>query len=148
MLNNKTTNLNEAFETNSHHFESKLWLIKSRSLDRPEVEGWSDCVCFYFTWAEGPNLGLWCPEEVKKKKFKKNNNTFWFVLGQTFYICKSPYDILESHWALIGMQYTSFWFNREKPLVWLWNVPLESVMKHNHNYEDKVRWIPLIWVWA
>lgn len=68
MLNNKTTNLNEAFETNSHHFESKLWLIKSRSLDRPEGEGWSDCVCFFFTWAEGPNLGLRYPEEVKKKK--------------------------------------------------------------------------------
>lgn len=36
-----------------------------------------------------------------------------------------------SHTALIGMQFTSIWFDRDKLLVWLWNAPLESIMKGN-----------------
>lgn len=58
------TNLNEAFETDAHHFEPLLRLTESGSVNGPEGESWSEVVGFFFTRAEGPNLGLQFPEEI------------------------------------------------------------------------------------
>lgn len=54
----RQAHLYEAFRAHSHHFKGKLWLVTSRSLDGPEGESGSDCVCFFCQWAEGPYLDL------------------------------------------------------------------------------------------
>lgn len=70
-----------------------------------------------------------CHSHLQNIKMFKGSDYFYNALYVNAIFFQT---LLISHWALIGKQFASIWFDKDKLLFRLWNAPLKPVTENNH----------------